>query len=181
MCFILLVSGCCFCISVIFGVICALMPLFHLYFMLFFCIKQVPVVAVTTAGCGIRALTAMYGSILGLQKLRVLDCISYISGSSGTTWWGIVLILLFGFCCVKKSLCSVLVSERVKVINWVIASIFGPWVTYERIIVHCDLSLTKRGGFIGSVNILNPMENDLLLLFTVSQKQHWQLLCCISD
>lgn len=28
----------------------------------------------------------MYGSILGLQKLRVLDCISYISGSSGTTW-----------------------------------------------------------------------------------------------
>ncbi|NXO67207.1 PA24E phospholipase, partial [Phainopepla nitens] len=47
---------------------------------------EVPVVAVTTAGCGIRALTAMYGSILGLQKLRVLDCVSYISGSSGTTW-----------------------------------------------------------------------------------------------
>ncbi|XP_008936922.1 PREDICTED: cytosolic phospholipase A2 epsilon-like, partial [Merops nubicus] len=46
----------------------------------------VPIVAVTTAGCGIRALTAMYGSILGLQKLRVLDCVSYISGSSGTTW-----------------------------------------------------------------------------------------------
>ncbi|NXY82484.1 PA24E phospholipase, partial [Alcedo cyanopectus] len=47
---------------------------------------EVPIVAVSTAGCGIRALTAMYGSILGLQKLRVLDCISYISGSSGTTW-----------------------------------------------------------------------------------------------
>ncbi|NXB99169.1 PA24E phospholipase, partial [Orthonyx spaldingii] len=47
---------------------------------------EVPIVAVTTAGCGIRALTAMYGSILALQKLRVLDCISYISGSSGTTW-----------------------------------------------------------------------------------------------
>ncbi|KAK2532299.1 hypothetical protein Q9233_005315 [Columba guinea] len=46
---------------------------------------EVPIVAVTTAGCGIRALTAMYGSILGLQKLRVLDCITYISGSSGTT------------------------------------------------------------------------------------------------
>lgn len=51
-----------------------------------FCVEQVPIVAVTTAGCGIRALTAMYGSILGLQKLRVLDCITYISGSSGTTW-----------------------------------------------------------------------------------------------
>ncbi|NWT84335.1 PA24E phospholipase, partial [Lanius ludovicianus] len=47
---------------------------------------EVPIVAVTTTGCGIRALTAMYGSILGLQKLRVLDCVSYISGSSGTTW-----------------------------------------------------------------------------------------------
>ncbi|NWI70359.1 PA24E phospholipase, partial [Todus mexicanus] len=47
---------------------------------------EVPIVAVTTAGCGIRALTAMYGSILGLQNLRVLDCVSYISGSSGTTW-----------------------------------------------------------------------------------------------
>uniref|UniRef100_A0A8C3XBN2 Phospholipase A2 n=1 Tax=Cyanoderma ruficeps TaxID=181631 RepID=A0A8C3XBN2_9PASS len=47
---------------------------------------EVPIVAVTTAGCGIRALTAMYGSILGLQKLHVLDCVSYISGSSGTTW-----------------------------------------------------------------------------------------------
>ncbi|NWI09643.1 PA24E phospholipase, partial [Crypturellus soui] len=47
---------------------------------------EVPIVAVTTAGCGIRALTAMYGSILGLQKLNVLDCVSYISGSSGTTW-----------------------------------------------------------------------------------------------
>uniref|UniRef100_A0A8C3LDA2 Phospholipase A2 n=1 Tax=Chrysolophus pictus TaxID=9089 RepID=A0A8C3LDA2_CHRPC len=47
---------------------------------------EVPIVAVTTAGCGIRALTGMYGSMLGLQKLRVLDCVSYISGSSGTTW-----------------------------------------------------------------------------------------------
>uniref|UniRef100_A0A669PN24 Phospholipase A2 n=1 Tax=Phasianus colchicus TaxID=9054 RepID=A0A669PN24_PHACC len=47
---------------------------------------EVPIVAVTTAGCGIRALTGMYGSMLGLQKLRVLNCVSYISGSSGTTW-----------------------------------------------------------------------------------------------
>ncbi|XP_074854962.1 cytosolic phospholipase A2 epsilon-like [Carettochelys insculpta] len=47
---------------------------------------EVPVVAVSTTGSGIRALTAMYGSILGLQKLNVLDCVSYITGSSGTTW-----------------------------------------------------------------------------------------------
>ncbi|RMC00527.1 hypothetical protein DUI87_23141 [Hirundo rustica rustica] len=28
----------------------------------------------------------MYGSLLGLQKLNLLDCISYIGGLSGTTW-----------------------------------------------------------------------------------------------
>ncbi|NXE46910.1 PA24E phospholipase, partial [Casuarius casuarius] len=47
---------------------------------------RVPVVAITTTGGGTRSLTAMYGSLLGLQKLNLLDCISYISGLSGTTW-----------------------------------------------------------------------------------------------
>ncbi|XP_025032436.1 cytosolic phospholipase A2 epsilon-like [Python bivittatus] len=39
----------------------------------------------TTAG-GVRSMTAMYGSLLGLQKLNLLHCISYITGLSGTTW-----------------------------------------------------------------------------------------------
>uniref|UniRef100_A0A8B9S5Q8 Phospholipase A2 n=1 Tax=Apteryx owenii TaxID=8824 RepID=A0A8B9S5Q8_APTOW len=47
---------------------------------------EVPVVAITTTGGGTRSLTAMYGSLLGLQKLNLLDCISYIAGLSGTTW-----------------------------------------------------------------------------------------------
>lgn len=51
------------------------------------CAEQVPVVAITTTGGGTRSLTAMYGSLLGLQKLNLLDCISYIGGLSGTTWW----------------------------------------------------------------------------------------------
>lgn len=50
------------------------------------CVQQVPVVAITTTGGGTRSLTAMYGSLLGLQKLNLLDCISYIGGLSGTTW-----------------------------------------------------------------------------------------------
>ncbi|GAB0190416.1 cytosolic phospholipase A2 zeta [Grus japonensis] len=48
--------------------------------------EEVPVVAITTTGGGTRSLTAMYGSLLGLQKLNLLDCISYIGGLSGTTW-----------------------------------------------------------------------------------------------
>ncbi|NXR12582.1 PA24E phospholipase, partial [Semnornis frantzii] len=50
------------------------------------CVEQVPVVAITTTGGGTRSLTAMYGSLLGLQKLNLLDCITYIGGLSGTTW-----------------------------------------------------------------------------------------------
>ncbi|KAM3853925.1 cytosolic phospholipase A2 epsilon-like [Vipera latastei] len=47
---------------------------------------EVPVVAIMTTGGGIRALTAMYAHLLTLQKLSVLDCVSYLTGLSGTTW-----------------------------------------------------------------------------------------------
>ncbi|NWS40716.1 PA24E phospholipase, partial [Probosciger aterrimus] len=47
---------------------------------------QVPVVAVMTTGGGTRALTSLLGNLLGLQKLGLLDVISYITGSSGSTW-----------------------------------------------------------------------------------------------
>uniref|UniRef100_A0A8C5SKD5 PLA2c domain-containing protein n=1 Tax=Laticauda laticaudata TaxID=8630 RepID=A0A8C5SKD5_LATLA len=54
--------------------------------MFFSFIEQVPVVAMTTTGAGMRALTALYGTLWGLQRTKLLDCISYITGSSGTTW-----------------------------------------------------------------------------------------------
>ncbi|KFQ38902.1 Cytosolic phospholipase A2 epsilon, partial [Mesitornis unicolor] len=47
---------------------------------------EVPVVAVMTTGGGARALTSLLGNLLGLQKLDLLDVISYITGSSGSTW-----------------------------------------------------------------------------------------------
>ncbi|NXG68818.1 PA24E phospholipase, partial [Baryphthengus martii] len=46
----------------------------------------VPVVAVMTTGGGTRALTSLLGNLLGLQKLDLLDAVSYITGSSGSTW-----------------------------------------------------------------------------------------------
>eukprot|EP00076_Gallus_gallus_P021531 XP_015142595.1 cytosolic phospholipase A2 epsilon isoform X1 [Gallus gallus] len=48
--------------------------------------EQVPVVAVMTTAGGVRSMTSMFGSLLALQELGVLDCISYISGLSATTW-----------------------------------------------------------------------------------------------
>ncbi|XP_060118861.1 cytosolic phospholipase A2 epsilon-like isoform X1 [Heteronotia binoei] len=47
---------------------------------------EVPVVAVMATGGGARAFTALHGNLFGLQKLNLLDCLSYISGSSGSTW-----------------------------------------------------------------------------------------------
>uniref|UniRef100_A0A8C6YSL3 Phospholipase A2 n=1 Tax=Nothoprocta perdicaria TaxID=30464 RepID=A0A8C6YSL3_NOTPE len=47
---------------------------------------EVPVVAIMTTGGGTRALTAMYSHLRSIQKLNVLDCVSYITGLSGTTW-----------------------------------------------------------------------------------------------
>ncbi|KAJ6667316.1 hypothetical protein lerEdw1_017294 [Lerista edwardsae] len=47
---------------------------------------EVPVIAVTATGGGVRAMTAMYGHLLALQKLNILDCVSYITAASGSTW-----------------------------------------------------------------------------------------------
>ncbi|NXG66737.1 PA24E phospholipase, partial [Hemiprocne comata] len=47
---------------------------------------EVPVVAVMTTAGGVRSMSAMFGSLLALQDLGLLDCVSYISGLSATTW-----------------------------------------------------------------------------------------------
>uniref|UniRef100_A0A8C4KM59 Phospholipase A2 n=1 Tax=Dromaius novaehollandiae TaxID=8790 RepID=A0A8C4KM59_DRONO len=43
-------------------------------------------VAIMTTGGGMRSLTALYGTLLGLKKLHLLDCATYLTGLSGTTW-----------------------------------------------------------------------------------------------
>ncbi|KAG8560971.1 hypothetical protein GDO81_015203 [Engystomops pustulosus] len=47
---------------------------------------EIPVIAVTTTGGGVRAMTSLYGTLSGLQKLNLLDCVTYITGASGSTW-----------------------------------------------------------------------------------------------
>ncbi|NWJ06134.1 PA24E phospholipase, partial [Crypturellus undulatus] len=47
---------------------------------------EVPVVAIITTGGGLKSMTGLYGSLQALKKLNLLDCITYISGLSGTTW-----------------------------------------------------------------------------------------------
>uniref|UniRef100_A0A4X2KC25 Phospholipase A2 n=1 Tax=Vombatus ursinus TaxID=29139 RepID=A0A4X2KC25_VOMUR len=47
---------------------------------------EVPLVAIMATGGGLRSMTSMYGHLLGLQKLNILNCTSYITGLSGATW-----------------------------------------------------------------------------------------------
>ncbi|XP_016067822.1 PREDICTED: cytosolic phospholipase A2 beta isoform X2 [Miniopterus natalensis] len=47
---------------------------------------EIPVVAVMATGGGIRAMTSLFGQLAGLRELGLLDCISYITGASGSTW-----------------------------------------------------------------------------------------------
>ncbi|XP_026880389.2 cytosolic phospholipase A2 zeta isoform X1 [Electrophorus electricus] len=48
--------------------------------------SRVPTVAVVCSGGSTRAMTCMYGSLRGLQRLDLLDTVSYITAVSGSTW-----------------------------------------------------------------------------------------------
>ncbi|KFW74973.1 Cytosolic phospholipase A2 beta, partial [Manacus vitellinus] len=48
--------------------------------------REVPVIAVMATGGGLRAMSAMFGHLLALQKLNLLDCVTYLTGASGSTW-----------------------------------------------------------------------------------------------
>lgn len=47
---------------------------------------QVPIVGIMATGGGARAMTSLYGQLLALKKLGLLDCVTYFSGISGATW-----------------------------------------------------------------------------------------------
>ncbi|XP_031808004.1 cytosolic phospholipase A2 beta [Sarcophilus harrisii] len=47
---------------------------------------EVPVVAIMATGGGIRAMTSLYGQLSSLKELGLLDCVSYLTGASGSTW-----------------------------------------------------------------------------------------------
>ncbi|KAL1257757.1 hypothetical protein QQF64_011001 [Cirrhinus molitorella] len=48
--------------------------------------SKVPLVAVVCSGGGTRAMIGTFGGLRGLQKLNLLDAVSFITGVSGSTW-----------------------------------------------------------------------------------------------
>ncbi|KAF2356544.1 C2 domain [Trinorchestia longiramus] len=49
--------------------------------------KQVPIVAVLGSGGGFRAMICLSGAVKALFETGVLDCATYISGLSGSSWY----------------------------------------------------------------------------------------------
>ncbi|XP_040189761.1 cytosolic phospholipase A2 delta-like isoform X2 [Rana temporaria] len=47
---------------------------------------EVPVIGIAATGGGVRAMISLLGSLIALKKLNLLDCVSYITGTSGSTW-----------------------------------------------------------------------------------------------
>ncbi|XP_004709525.1 cytosolic phospholipase A2 delta [Echinops telfairi] len=47
---------------------------------------EVPIVGIMAIGGGARAMTSLLGQLLALKKLGLLDCVTYFSGISGSTW-----------------------------------------------------------------------------------------------
>ncbi|XP_007437767.1 cytosolic phospholipase A2 beta-like [Python bivittatus] len=47
---------------------------------------EVPVIGLIATGGGIRAMSGLYAHLSALQKLNLLDCITYITTASGSTW-----------------------------------------------------------------------------------------------
>ncbi|XP_053331007.1 cytosolic phospholipase A2 delta-like [Spea bombifrons] len=48
--------------------------------------EEIPVVAVMATGGGARAMSSLYSHLCGLQKMGLLDCVTYMAGASGSTW-----------------------------------------------------------------------------------------------
>nr|XP_020668978.1 cytosolic phospholipase A2 gamma-like [Pogona vitticeps] len=49
-------------------------------------LDKIPNIAVLGSGGGLRAMIALYGTLTELKKSKLLDCVMYLCGVSGSTW-----------------------------------------------------------------------------------------------
>ena len=47
---------------------------------------QVPTIAVLGSGGGFRAMVSLSGVFCALKDMGILDCVTYVSGLSGSAW-----------------------------------------------------------------------------------------------
>ncbi|XP_061445364.1 cytosolic phospholipase A2 gamma isoform X2 [Rhineura floridana] len=49
-------------------------------------VDNIPTIAILAAGGAVRAMIALYGTLVELKKHNLLDCVMYLGGVSGSTW-----------------------------------------------------------------------------------------------
>ncbi|XP_060111195.1 cytosolic phospholipase A2 gamma-like [Heteronotia binoei] len=49
-------------------------------------VNKMPNIAILGSGGALRAMIALYGTLVELKKSNILDCITYLAGVSGSTW-----------------------------------------------------------------------------------------------
>ncbi|XP_077169123.1 cytosolic phospholipase A2 gamma-like [Paroedura picta] len=49
-------------------------------------VNKMPNIAVLGSGGALRAMIALYGTLVELKKNNILDCVTYLAGVSGSTW-----------------------------------------------------------------------------------------------
>lgn len=54
--------------------------------------EQVPIMAVLGSGGGFRAMVCLSGAVKALYESGVLNCSTYISGLSGSSWWAMPIV-----------------------------------------------------------------------------------------
>lgn len=53
---------------------------------LLFIDTQVPTIGIIASGGGFRAMTAFGGAMKALSDTKILDCVTYLAGLSGSSW-----------------------------------------------------------------------------------------------
>ncbi|XP_060111816.1 cytosolic phospholipase A2 gamma-like [Heteronotia binoei] len=49
-------------------------------------VNKMPNIAILGSGGALRAMIALYGTLVELKKSNILDCVTYLAGVSGSTW-----------------------------------------------------------------------------------------------
>uniref|UniRef100_A0A803TUN8 Phospholipase A2 n=1 Tax=Anolis carolinensis TaxID=28377 RepID=A0A803TUN8_ANOCA len=112
----------------------------YIYFIAFLCIRKKDLdvrlgydllfaeISVLGSGGGIRALTGLYGSMFGLQQLNLLDCVTYLSGVSGSSWCMSMLYQDSEWSC--KDLKDAIISAREKICSSKVAAFSSERLKY---------------------------------------------------
>jgi phospholipase A2 len=119
--------------------------------------NQIPRIAVCCSGGGHRAMLLTFGFLKGLQDIGLLDCVTYMSGLSGSTW------AMAPWVASKQSLDSYITSLPSK-LSCGLEAVKHPRLLHS--LGQHLISKAAHGQFISMIDIMGPtLANTLLTDF----------------